>query len=81
MEKDERKIILQKILDAYFTFRQPLPCDGYINQPRTTEEIQDDLAAMMDISKMDIMNYMTEHGYNPMSEQDGTVKWAIWRMI
>ena len=70
----------RKVLDAYFALRQPMPQDGSVQQNRTTEEIQDDMAAMMDVSKEEIIEYMTEHDYNPTTDTDGTVKWAIWRI-
>jgi len=68
------------VLDAYFALRQPMPQDGSVQQNRTTEGIQDDMAAMMDVSKEEIIEYMTEHDYNPTTDTDGTVKWAIWRI-
>lgn len=80
MKEEERKMMRRKVLDAYFTLRQPMPQDGSVQQNRTTEEIQDDMAAMMDVSKEEIIEYMTEHDYNPTTDTDGTVKWAIWRI-
>lgn len=80
MKKEERKMMRRKVLDAYFALRQPMPQDGSVQQNRTTEEIQDDMAAMMDVSKEEIIEYMTEHDYNPTTDTDGTVKWAIWRI-
>lgn len=80
MKEEERKMMRRKVLDAYFALRQPMPQDGSVQQNRTTEEIQDDMAAMMDVSKEEIIEYMTEHDYNPTTDTDGTVKWAIWRI-
>ena len=69
-----------QVLDAYFLMRYNMPKDGAVQQNRTTEEIQDDMAAMMDVSKEEIIEYMTEHDYEPTTDTDGTVKWAIWRI-
>ena len=80
MKEEERKMMRRKVLDAYFALRQPMPQDGSVQQNRTTEEIQDDMASMMDVSKDEILEYMNEHGYEPTTDTDGTVKWAIWRM-
>ena len=81
MKEDVRKMMRRKVLDAYFALRRPMPEDGYIQQVRTTEEIQDDMVSMMDISKDEIIEYMTEQGYEPTTDKDGTVKWAIWIII
>ena len=51
MKEDVKKMMRRKVLDAYFALRRPMPEDGYIQQVRTTEEIQDDMVSMMDISK------------------------------
>ena len=80
MKEEDRKMMRRKVLDAYFALRLPMPQDGSVQQDRTTEEIQDDMASMMDISKEEIMEYMTEHGYEPTTDSDGSVKWAIWRI-
>lgn len=80
MKEDERKMMHRKVLDAYFALRHPMPQDGSIQQNRTTEEVQDDIASMMDISKDEIIEYMNEHGYELTTDTDGTVKWAIWRI-
>lgn len=69
------------ILDAYFHFRRPMPENGYVQQNRSTLEIQDDMAPMVYISINEIVEYMSDNEYAPTTEQDGTVRWAIWRML
>lgn len=80
-EKDKRDRIKEEILEAYFQFRSPLPGDGFVAQHRSTEELQDELANMYPFSKEELAEYMMDHEYTPLTETDGSVKWAIWRFI
>ena len=45
-ERNRRNEIKMEILDAFFKFRSPLPCDGAVSQHRSTVELQDDLQNM-----------------------------------
>ena len=78
---DKEELVKQQILDAYFQFRSNLPQEGYVQQNRSTVEICDELNDMMYISIKDVAGYMADHDYAPTTEQDGSVKWAVWRMI
>lgn len=79
-ETDNRKRQLrQSLLDSYFQFRSPLPSDGFIQEYKTTLQIQDELESMMHVGGLDIVEYMDDHEYSFTTEQDGTVVWAIWR--
>lgn len=80
-ERNRRNKIKREILDAFFKFRSPLPCDGAVSQHRSTVELQDDLQNMYPFSQEEIAEYMIDHDYSPLSEGDGSVKWAIWRII
>ena len=76
---NKEKLVKQKLLDSYFQFRSPLPEDGYIQENKTTLQIQDELAPMMHMNDIDIVGYMDDHDYSFITEQDGSVAWAIWR--
>ena len=41
----------------------------------------DDLQEMYGYTVDEIADYLIEHEYAPTTEQDGSVKWAIWRML
>jgi len=72
---------LEQLFDSYFLFRKPLPEDGLILEDKTTIQIQDELLAMYPVKTTDIVDYMMAHGYSTMTEPDGTVAWAIWRLV
>jgi len=79
-ETDNReKQLTMNLLDSYFMFRQNLPGEGYIQENKTTLQVQDELEPMMHVGGLDIVEYMDDHGYSFTTEQDGTVVWAIWR--
>lgn len=80
-QNDQRQQLVQQVLDSYFTFRENLPQDGYIQENKTTLQIQDELESMCHIDVYDIATYMLQHKYVPTTEGDGTVSWAIWRML
>lgn len=71
----------QLLLDSYFMFRSNLPGAGYIQENKTTLQIMDDLTPMMMLSTDDVVQYMVDHDYQPTTEHDGTVAWAIWRQV
>ena len=80
MAETNEEQVRREVLDAYFLTRRNLPEEGAVQQNRSTEEILDDVADMMTMTKKDVIDYMIEHDYHPTTEQDGSVKWAIWRL-
>lgn len=79
---DERDQIV--IIEAYFATRSPLPGKSaagneYIAEHKSTQDISDDLLAMMPVSYRIISKYLILKGYTPMTDTDGTLKWGIWR--
>ena len=83
---DEEERAQADVLDAYFTFRTNMPGDdpGFgkaIEEPKTTEEIVDDLSPMMPMNKDIVVSYMRNHEYGFTTVGDGSVRWAIWRFL
>ena len=83
---DEEEKNQVELLDAYFTFRTNMPGEdpGFgkaIAEPKTTDEIIDDLMPMMPISQKVVAGYMRSHEYGLTTIGDGSVKWAIWRFV
>ena len=83
---DEEEKCQADVLDAYFTFRTNMPGDdpGFgkaIEEPKTTEEIVDDLSPMMPMNKDIVVSYMRNHEYGFTTVGDGSVRWAIWRFV
>ena len=78
-QQDRKEQFAQQLLDSYFLFRDCLPTDGFIQENKTTQQIQDELEPMYSVTTGEIVGYMLEHEYQPTTEQDGTVTWAIWR--
>lgn len=84
LEEEERAQV--EVLDAYFTFRRNLPEDdpGFgkaIEEPKTTQDIIDELSTMMRLTEKVVVAYMHIHAYGMTTVADGTVKWAIWRFM
>ena len=77
----QKREFVQQLLDSYFMFRDCLPRDGYIQENKTSQQIQDELEPMYSVTTGEIVGYMLGHDYQPTTEQDGTVVWAIWRQI
>lgn len=78
-EGSKEAAFVQKLLDSYFMFRENHPKEGYIQENKTTLQIMDELTPMILLPTDDVVGYMLEHDYQPTTEQDGTVVWAIWR--
>lgn len=83
---DEKEKGQAELLDAYFTFRTNLPADDpgmgkAMEDPKTTDEIIDDLSPMMPLSQKFVVEYMRHHDFGMTTVADGTVKWAIWRFL
>ena len=84
LDEEERNQV--EVLDAYFTFRRNMPENdpGFgkaVEEPKTTDEIIDDLMPMMPISQKVVAGYMRSHEYGLTTIGDGSVKWAIWRFV
>lgn len=82
MDEHERNQV--SVLDAYFTNRRNLPGknildDDLIEDPKSTEEIIDELSEMMPLSIRLVADYMMKHEYGFTTSADGIIKWAIWR--
>ena len=75
------------LLNAYFTHRRNLPGEfagrPLFEEHKSTYDIIDDLSPMADLynAKSDIVSYMQAHGYGFTTLADGSVKWAIWRIV
>ena len=80
-EGSKEAAFVQELLDSYFMFRTCLPKDGFIQENKTTQQIQDELEPMYSVTTGEIVGYMLEHDYSTTTEQDGTVTWAIWRQV
>lgn len=76
-----QKQFVENLLDSYFLFRRPLPEAGFIQENKTTQQIQDELEPMYTVTTGNIVGYMLNHSYSTTTEQDGTVVWAIWRQV
>lgn len=84
LEEEERAQV--EVLNAYFTFRRNLPDDepGFgkaVEEPKTTQDIIDELSTMMRLTEKVVVAYMRIHAYGMTTVADGTVKWAIWRFM
>lgn len=84
LDEEEKEQVA--LLDAYFTFRRNLPGDdpGFgkaIAEPKTTDDIVDELLPMMPVSQKVVAGYMRAHGYGYTTIGDGSVKWAVWRFV
>lgn len=80
-KSEQQAQFAQQLLDSYFLFRRPLPEDGFIQENKTTLQIMDELLPMIAVSTETVVGYMIEHDYGTITEQDGTVSWAIWRQV
>lgn len=83
---DEEERCQAEVLDAYFTYRTNMPDEdpGFgkaSEEPKTTEEIMDDLQPMMYMSKNVVAGYLRTHEYGFTTVADGSVRWAIWRYM
>ena len=83
---DEEDKCQAELLDSYFTFRRNLPEEdkGFgraVEEPKTTEDIIDDLTPMMNMSKDVVVGWLRAHDYHITTAADGSPRWAIWRYI
>lgn len=74
---------LKQLLDAYFENRLPVEMNdfGFVRQTMTTEDIIDQLSPMMDVGKRDLMDYMSNHGYQIRQQVDGLPRWVLYTNI
>lgn len=73
-----------KLLDEYMKTRDNLPGKGVtgtelVFDPKSSEEIADELGTMYNMDIGFIAQYMFLHEFGTTTVEDGTVKWAIWR--
>ena len=83
---DETERAQAELLDAYFTFRCNLPDEdpGFgkaIAEPKTTQDIMDELQPMMSLSESVVVDYMRVHAFGFTTLPDGSVCWAVWRFV
>lgn len=84
-DPDREKALSQEIkqqctiLDGYMFSRENLPDDGLVPDPKSTEDIQNDLASMYPVGADTIAKYMLLHEFTTVTVEDGSIKWAIWR--
>lgn len=83
---DEEERCQAELLDSYFLYRTNMPGKdrGFgkaSEEPKTTDEIIDDLMPMMYVSKTVVAGYMRAHDYGFTTVADGTPRWAIWRYM
>lgn len=69
-----------EVLDTYFHNKTNLPnAEGRtMSAHRTTQEIKEELAPMVELSDTEIIEYMQQKDYHFVNDADGIVKWAIW---
>ena len=74
---------LKQLLDAFFENRLPVEMKdfGFVRQTKTTEDIIDQLSPMMDVGKHDLMDYMSNHGYQIRQQVDGLPRWVLYTNI
>lgn len=70
------------VLDGYFSNRQPVFQDmtHTIEEKKTTQQIQDDLISTLKISDEVIVDYMIQHDFLLVQDEDGNPIWQMWRM-
>lgn len=83
---DETEKAQAELLDSYFTFRRNLPEEDKdlgraVEEPKTTEDIIDDLMPMMNMSKDVVVGWLISHDYHITTVADGSPRWAIWRYV
>lgn len=79
--KPAKKELPERILEQFFLKSFPTRQDGTVQVNRSTLEIMDELSEMMDVPKFKVIEFMVNNGYQLTTEEDGSVKWAIWRFI
>ena len=83
-DRSEEEKMQCKLLDEYMKTRDNLPGKGVtgtelVFDPKSSEEIAEDLQPMYYMDIHIIANYMFMHEFGTTTVEDGTVKWAIWR--
>ena len=86
MSQEEEKLKATRteksVLDAYFSTRQPLSgmAMGMVEERKTTLQIQDDLLPTLKIEDVVIVDYMLQHEYMLVQDDDGTPIWQMFRL-
>lgn len=81
--KELKKEMIEKVLNAYFQFRSNEPEFGgkkLVEDNKSTLDIIDDLTPMMTLGEEDVVEYLHRNGFQITSLEDGNVKWQIWCM-
>lgn len=73
-----------KLLDAWAQSRDNLPGSDpegnkLIDDPKTTDEIMDELQPMFPVSREIIAYYLSYNEFGFTTDDSGALKWAIWR--
>lgn len=69
------------ILKMYFMDKFNVPPAEAVSYFRSTQEIRDELLPMVTLSEEDILEYMNENEFAIANDEDGSVKWAMWKEI
>ncbi len=74
--------IEQEVLAAYLSIRQPnaMPGMAFVEECKTTRDIQDDLSATLEIADSVIVEYMLRAGYVLKVDESGQPVWLVYRM-
>ena len=80
-DKNETESIKEQctMLDGYMFSRENLLSDNLVPDPKSSEEIQSELASMYPVDAEVIAKYMLLHEFTTVTVEDGSIKWAIWR--
>ncbi len=71
------------VLKAYIHDLDNLPPKGDVRiaSHRTTRDIVDELSPMVTLDEKKVDAFMEEHEFNMIKDEDGVVKWAIWKKV
>lgn len=77
-----RKILEEEVLAAYLSIRRPnaMPGMTFVEECKTTRDIQDDLSATLNIADDTIVRYMLKMGFVLKVDESGQPIWLIYRM-
>ncbi len=83
---NEEEKLQTDVLNEYFRFRENKPGSDIflgklVEEPKSTDEIMDELSSMVQMTKTIVAQYMRIHEFGMKTLADGMVKWAIWRYI
>lgn len=85
IEQTGHELAQLKMIEAYFSTRSPLPVNSLISgKPvlpdfKTTQDIVDDIMPMMPVDPALLVKYLNDNNYSTVTDEDGSLKWAIYR--